>query len=291
MTTALNWKTKGRYHTIDGKALFTIDTGPNDKNNTPLTLLHGYPTSSYDFWRVLPDLQKERRVIVHDHLGFGYSDKPDDYSYSLIEQADMALKLWKSLGVTEMSLLAHDYGTSVATEIIARRNLGHEPIKIKQLILCNGSIHVELANLRIIQHLLKNRVLGKYVARLSQEWIFIRNMKRLWYDRKKVDTDELKEMWYLLNYNDGKKNFHKVSQYIHERYLYWHRWIGNLQKLNIPVYILWGKEDPVAVKTIAKALHQEIKDAKLIWLSKTGHYPMLENPEGWTTAVLNILND
>ena len=102
-----------------------------------MVILHGYPTSSYDYYKVLPELSKHYRVIIHDHLGFGFSDKPLDYSYSLLDQADLALQLWQQLGVKKTHLLAHDYGTSVATEIIARNNNHELTIEIEKLTLCN----------------------------------------------------------------------------------------------------------------------------------------------------------
>ena len=51
--------------------------------------------------------------------------------------------------------MGHDYGSSVATEIVARHNFGSDPIQLRSLTLCNGSMHIELANLRVAQRLLK----------------------------------------------------------------------------------------------------------------------------------------
>ncbi|MEZ4409414.1 MAG: alpha/beta fold hydrolase [Polyangiales bacterium] len=51
-------------------------------------ILHGFPTSSHDFAGVIPTLARERRVVCFDFLGFGYSAKPERFSYSLMEQCD-----------------------------------------------------------------------------------------------------------------------------------------------------------------------------------------------------------
>ena len=109
--------------------------------------MHGYPTSSFDYYKVIHKLSDKYRVIIHDHLGFGFSDKPQDYSYSLIEQADVALELWKCLNLNEVSILAHDYGTSIYTEIIARHNKGQIKLDIQETFLCNGSPHIEFSKL------------------------------------------------------------------------------------------------------------------------------------------------
>jgi len=289
--TANDWKSKGEFITVNDRKLFVIDTSSffssEDKIPTEtMVILHGYPTSSYDYYKVLPELSKHYRVIVHDHLGFGFSDKPLNYSYSLLDQADLALQLWQQLGVKKVHLLAHDYGTSVATEIIARNNNNELTIEIENLTLCNGSMHIELSQLRTIQKLLKNKWLGKYVAKLTTYAIFSKNLRNVYFDKTKVSNNELKDMWMQLEYNEGRKVIHKLSQYINERYTYWNRWIGALKETNLQTNIVWAKNDPVAVPAIARLIATEISNNKLFWIENTGHFPMLENPDEWLNCIL-----
>jgi pimeloyl-ACP methyl ester carboxylesterase len=289
--TANEWKSKGEFITVNDRKLFVIDTSSffSTEDQVPsktMVVLHGYPTSSYDYYKVLPELSKHYRVIIHDHLGFGFSDKPLDYSYSLLDQADLALQLWQQLGVKKVHLLAHDYGTSVATEIIARNNNHELTIEIEKLTLCNGSMHIELSQLRTIQKLLKNKWLGKYVAKLTTYAIFSKNLRNVYFDKTKVSNNELKDMWMQLEYNDGRKVIHKLSQYINERYTYWNRWIGALKETNLQTNIVWAKNDPVAVPAIARLIATEISNNKLFWIENTGHFPMLENPDEWLNCIL-----
>ena len=289
--TANEWKSKGEFITVNDRKLFVIDTSSffssEDKIPTEtMVILHGYPTSSYDYYKVLPELSKHYRVIIHDHLGFGFSDKPLNYSYSLLDQADLALQLWQQLGVKKVHLLAHDYGTSVATEIIARNNNNELTIEIENLTLCNGSMHIELSQLRTIQKLLKNKWLGKYVAKLTTYAIFSKNLRNVYFDKTKVSNNELKDMWMQLEYNEGRKVIHKLSQYINERYTYWNRWIGALKETNLQTNIVWAKNDPVAVPAIARLIATEISNNKLFWIENTGHFPMLENPDEWLNCIL-----
>ena len=283
--TANDWKSKGEFITVNDRKLFVIDTSSffSSDNKIPtetMVILHGYPTSSYDYYKVLPELSKHYRVIIHDHLGFGFSDKPLDYSYSLLDQADVALQLWQQLGVKKTHLLAHDYGTSVATEIIARNNNHELTIEIEKLTLCNGSMHIELSQLRTIQKLLKNKWLGKYVAKLTTYAIFSKNLRNVYFDKTKVSNNELKDMWMQLEYNDGRKVIHKLSQYINDR------WIGALKETNLQTNIVWAKNDPVAVPAIARLIATEISNNKLFWIENTGHFPMLENPDEWLNCIL-----
>ena len=285
--TSNEWKSRGKFIQVNNNRLFVIDT--NNGINTSqksMVILHGYPTSSFDYYKVLPELSKNYRVILHDHLGFGFSDKPKDVNYSLVKQADIALELWRQLGLKKIFLFAHDYGTSVATEIIARYNANELDIEIEQLILTNGSIHIELSQLRTIQKLLKHKFLGKYVAKLTNFLIFKKNMKNIYFDTSKVTDNELKEMWKLIELNGGRKVIHKLTQYINERYLHWNRWVGALKETQIPTKIIWAKNDPIAVPAIAKLLAKEIPNNTLYWIENTGHFLMLENPKELLELIL-----
>lgn len=280
---ASDWKQKGKFISVFGRQVFVIDEG-NSKET--LVILHGYPTSSYDYQKILPELSKHYRVIIHDHLGFGFSEKPLDYSYSLIEQADVALEVWKQLNLKKVTLLAHDYGTSVATEILARQNKQQIDLQIDELILCNGSAHIELSKLRLIQKLLKSKITGKFVASLTNYPIFKRNMRNVYFDKSKATNEELKEMWFQLEYNEGRKVIHKISNYINERYYFWHRWIGALKETQVPTKIIWAENDPIAIMGIAELLANEIPNNKLLTIENTGHFLMIENPEEWLKMVL-----
>jgi pimeloyl-ACP methyl ester carboxylesterase len=94
-------------------------------------------------------------------------------------------------------------------------------------------------------------------------------------------------MWFQLEYNQGKKVIHLLSNYINERYYFWHRWIGALKETQIPTKTIWARNDPVAVAAIAELLATEIPNNTLHWIENCGHFPMLERPEEWANHILN----
>ncbi len=288
---AEEWRTRGTHLDIEGHSLFVVDTNPEaDRDRPALVVLHGYPTSSHDYYRVLDDLAREYRVIVHDHLGFGLSDKPRDFSYALMEQADVALLLWQRLGVRSAHVFSHDYGTSVATELLARWNRGFRPVRLESMTLCNGSVHIELAKLRVIQKLLRNHTVGPMVARLSSQRVFNRNMRRLWHDPSVLAQEDLDLMWQLLIRDDGKEVLPRITQYLRDRVLFWHRWVGALRQSRLPLGFLWGAEDPIVGADVARVHHREAPGSRLTLLEGVGHYPMLEAPDRWTEALLELLS-
>ena len=87
-------------------------------------LLHGFPTWSYDYAAVATDLARDHDVITIDFLGYGASDKPNPYGYSVTESADVVEDLMAHLGLASVHLVVHDYGGIVGQEI-ADRQLAH----------------------------------------------------------------------------------------------------------------------------------------------------------------------
>lgn len=83
-----------------------------------MTLLHGFPSSSYDWAKVAPALARRHTLLALDFLGFGASEKPAEHDYSLSEQADLVEAAWARDGVTATVLVAHDYAVSVAQELL-----------------------------------------------------------------------------------------------------------------------------------------------------------------------------
>jgi pimeloyl-ACP methyl ester carboxylesterase len=140
-----------------------------------LLFLHGFPSSSYD-WRGTLALLGERATLAIDFLGFGLSDKPRRATYSLFAQADVVEQL---VGDERrpVVLVAHDMGTSVATELLARDLDAALPFELAGVLLFNGSVIIERACLTWAQKLLRSP-LGGALARRSNRRVFVRQFAR-----------------------------------------------------------------------------------------------------------------
>lgn len=285
-TELLQWKKKGNFLNKDLE-LFYLDLNPTSEN--VILVFHGYPTCSYDYYDVVDRLSANYRVIIPDFLGFGLSAKPAGHNYLLSDQADQMVLLLDSLNIKSVNIIAHDYGTSVFTEILARSEEGILPFAIKHATLCNGSMLIHLSQLRPIQRLLKNPITGPLIALLSSEKVFHRNMKNIWGDASLYHIEKMKVHWEMLKYNQGKKRLPKLTQYINQRYANYDRWIGSLKSTDLPIHLLWAEDDPVAVIEMAHQLAEMITNNRLTTLKGIGHYPMIEQPDIWTDHVLSGL--
>src|ERR1700722_1433776 len=112
-----------------------------------MTLLHGFPSSSYDWAKITAALAPRHALLLPDLLGFGASEKPSDHVYSLREQANLIEALWEREGISSTALVVHDYSVSIAQELLARRAEGALTVEISAVHLLNGALYPELAQL------------------------------------------------------------------------------------------------------------------------------------------------
>ena len=248
----------------------------------PVLVLHGFPTSSWDFAAAIEKVAESRRVIAFDFLGYGLSDKPRDFGASLFEQADVAQIVARAHGVTRAHVWAHDMGTSVATELCARRERGLLPFTMESLVLMNGSVHINLAHLTIGQQILKSP-LGPLFATLTTGATFKAQIKRVF--AHPPSDEELDAMWHLVARADGPSVLPALIRYTEERARFRRRWIGALERLDLPALVAWGARDPVAVMAIADALAAGIPGCERVTWDDLGHYPQVENAEKVVGAV------
>lgn len=252
-----------------------------------ILLLHGFPSSSYDFREVTEALDG-RSWLTLDFLGFGLSDKPRPHRYSLLEQADIVEQVVAESASSPVVLLAHDMGTSVATELLARDIAGGLPFELQRVVLTNGSVIIERASLRPIQKILRGP-LGPLAARLTGERGFVRGFAELFSAEHPLSPAEAHDQWALLARESGNRILHLLSAYLNERVEFAPRWHGAVQNWPKPLSFLWATGDPVATTSVLAGLRELRPAAEVIELPGVGHYPQIEVPGSFTAAALRLL--
>jgi pimeloyl-ACP methyl ester carboxylesterase len=277
----------------DGGHWLPTDSGPVYVRSAPgdgptILLLHGYPSSSYDYRMVVPHLAG-RAWLALDFLGFGLSDKPRPHRYSLLEQADIVQAVVEESAAGQVVLVAHDMGTSVTTELLARDLQGHLPFELQKVVLSNGSVILRRASLRPIQKVLRGP-LGPVVARLSNKATFGREFGRLFSPDHPLSVDEADAQWALMSYNRGHRIAHLLISYLDERERYAERWHGAVRDWPKPLSFLWALQDPVATTNVLDGLRELRPGADVVELPGVGHYPQVEVPDVFTRAALSLLS-
>jgi pimeloyl-ACP methyl ester carboxylesterase len=278
------WMAAGRFAQVDGTDVWYRATGKGPW----LVCFHGFPTSSWDWHRLLPLLRRRHRVLVFDFPGYGLSAKPVSRSYSILRQCDVAEALLANLQVRDFDLLAHDMGDSVACELLYRLETGETDLDPKRVILLNGGIYPDLHHPLPTQVLLRTPVVGEVTARLAGWPLFRHQYPRVYAEPAQFDEQHYRDQWQLMLHDGGRRTLAKVACYMRERLRYRDRWLGPLHRLRRPLRVVWGREDPIAVPAIAARLARENPRSTQVMLDGVGHYPQLEDPQRVASEILHF---
>lgn len=262
-------------------------TSSDDESRPALLLIHGYPTSSWDWTAVWPALAKKFRLIALDMLGFGLSDKPTDVRYSILDQADLQEALLARLGVGEAHVFTHDYGNTVGQELLARDNEGVLSFSLKSMCFLNGGLFPEQHRARPIQKIGLTPI-GGLIGMLMTPARFRTTMDEVFGPETKASDEELEGYWELITHNDGRRVLHKLLNYIPERRAYRERWVGALQESRKPLRLIDGGADPVSGAHLYHYYKEMVPDADAVLFEEIGHYPHTEAPEAVVRAFLEF---
>ena len=119
---------ESRYLEISGNRYHYLDEG----SGPVLLLVHGNPTWSFAWRTWITELARDHRVIAMDHIGCGFSDKPQKYDYCLKQHAENVLKLIDALDLQNITLVAHDWGGAIGMTAATNR-----PDRFVRFVLSN----------------------------------------------------------------------------------------------------------------------------------------------------------
>ncbi len=267
------WRQRGADYFCQNQRLFVIDEG--DTSKPVLLLIHGFPTSSWDWHRLWPYLTEHFRLIAPDMLGFGFSAKPRGHRYTIFEQADLIELVLEQIGVTQCHVLAHDYGDTVAQELLARDNGRDGTKRCLSVALLNGGLFPEATRPRRIQHLLAGP-LGGLIVRFVNRGTLERNMRNIFGPDTPPSAQEIDIFWELIQRDGGRLVFHRLIRYMRERDVHRTRWLSALRDTRVPRLLINGLFDPVSGARLVACYRELITNDNVVELPNIGHYPQME---------------
>ena len=269
-----DWRAQGRAERFRD---YSIHVHTRDGAEPRVGLLHGFPSSSYD-WRRLLARDREQAALAFDFLGFGLSDKPRDHAYTLAWQADLTEELVaRHGGDRPVFVCAHDMGTSVGTELMARDLAGELGFDLAGVLLFNGSIILERSQPTLAQRMLRSR-LGPVASRLTSERFFRSQFGSVFSSGHPLTEDEAADQWSLITHGGGNRLGHKLVGYMDERVIYAERWHGAIRDWPGSLTFAWGMLDPVATPDVLGSLRELRPAAPVTEFEDLGHYPQIEDP-------------
>uniref|UniRef100_A0A8C3Y9A0 Mesoderm specific transcript n=1 Tax=Catharus ustulatus TaxID=91951 RepID=A0A8C3Y9A0_CATUS len=269
-----SWRSSGSFFTYKDLHIFYRDSSGAVGSSDVVVLLHGFPTSSYDWSKIWEGLtQRFHRVIALDFLGFGFSDKP----------ATIVEGLLRHLGLRHqrINLLSHDYGDTVAQELLHRYEHNKTgSILINSLCLSNGGKGWD--GIRGMESLL---------LCVSKFHFFFR-LGAVFGPYTQPSQAEFWDMWTAVRNNDGNLVMDSVLQYINQRKKHRERWVGALMSTSVPLHLIYGPLDPVNPHPEFLQLYKKVLPMSTVSVldDHISHYPQLEDPTGFLNAYLNFIN-
>jgi len=303
MTTprADDWRSRGGYFSwrpAQGDAspvdIFHVEMG--DPRAPVLLLVHGWPTSSIDWFEVADQLSGRFRVCALDFPGYGFSDKPQGWGYSLARDEELIeFYLSEIIGAEAAVVVAHDRGDSVALLHAARCAEGRSAMRLEHLVLSNGNIFLPLANLTQAQRqALDAQSWSQVVVAVTPSMLAEAMGATTFTPPRRPGDPEVEALTATFAYDDGIKILHEGIQYLVERSKDEETWLTALAKAPFPVTMIWGMYDTVSPPRVASYVWNQYLmfkpgDNRLYFIPDANHYLQVDRPDAFVKVLLHAL--
>lgn len=253
---ALAWCEAGEYFSwqstlsvngdFDALNIFHVCAG--DPANPAIVMIHGYPTSSFDYAPVFAELSPDYYVCALDTPGYGFSDKPlDGYDYSIFDDAQLVdYYIREIVALDEFTLLTHDKGDSVGLALLQiYQAYDEKPYQINHHFITNGNIYLPLAQLTSSQKAFLNPISGPLISSLMTGPPVAARLAELAFATT-LPQSEIDAYATIFDYLDGTGVQHEIIKYLNERSENEVAWLETLESSDIPTTLIWGELDAIA---------------------------------------------
>ena len=280
--TELRWRSSTSANEGKEVAVFTRRAGTPGK--PALVLVHGFPTSSIDYYALARELDSDFDIYTLDFPGYGLSDKPPEpYVYSLYDDARLLVhaitEVWQ---LTDYRMLTHDRGSSVG--MIALGMLAAEGTLPVDVIVTNGNVYLPLSNLTVFQTALLDSATGRATAAATTPELLAAGLGATTFiPRRPLEDPEIAALAKCFAHNDGIRVLPDTIQYLRERATGETGWLEALSKLPVNATLVWGLHDNVSPLRVANHVWQaylrDMPGRSRYWvLPNADHYLQCDAP-------------
>jgi 2-hydroxymuconate-semialdehyde hydrolase len=246
-----------------GGELACLDMG----DGPPVVLLHGFPQSAYVWRDLVPLLSSRFRVIVPDLLGSGDSDRPSDARLDLPAQAGYVGEALAALGVERYAAIGHSVGGGVV-QLLALDGVG---VDAMVLISSTALDAWPTFATREVQLTPPDQEVQLFVhsgirAALRAGMV----------DPDRINAEQVAEYLRPWSGDDGVASFFRFVRALDGEGL---NRSEELERLDVPVLIFWGEDDPFYPASVAERLNAAIPTSTLGLLPGCGHFLLDEAVE------------
>ena len=274
---------KSHFVEVDGATVHYQEFG--DIANPKIILIHGYTASVYVWKNVTPILAKNGfHVIAVDLLGFGYSDKPRWFEYSIEAQARMMSRFMNRLGIGRATLVGSSYGGAVAATLALDY---HE--RVEKLVLvdavCNDGPKshplMKLAAFPVVGEALTPFILDSKTFARSRMHTTLAPVNHHLITEERVNSTVRP-----LSAADAHHSVLEAARNWHADRI--ERDAGLIDRQTL---IIWGEQDKVVPIRDGYSLHNSILHSRFVVLPDCGHMPQEEKTEVFCKLVTEFCRD
>ena len=295
---SFRWAPRGVEVSSDGVSIFHVESGHRD--DPVLLLVHGFPTCSIDWFDLVGLLQERYRVCALDFPGYGFSDKPLGWGYSLGRDAELLdFYVTEILGASSVSVVAHDRGSSVAINYVlgAGESMDRAAVPmVEHLVLTNGNIFLPLSNLTDFQRLVLDPGTAPAVLDALTPGMLAAGMGSTTFSPPRpADHPDVAALAATFAHDDGIKVLHETIQYLVERADHEREWLELLAASDVPTTLIWGVLDTVSPPRVAARVWNEYLMLKpganrFYLVPGANHYLQVDQPGAVAAAFLHAVD-
>jgi pimeloyl-ACP methyl ester carboxylesterase len=246
-STQLRWRSSTAAN--DGQEVTVFSRRCGTPGAPALVLVHGFPTSSIDYFALARELSSEFDMFLLDFPGHGLSDKPPEpYVYSLYDDARLLVhaitEVWK---LTEYRMLTHDRGSSVGMIALGMLAAEDPPALPIDAIVTNANIFLPLSNLTVWQTALLDPATARATAAATTPETLAAGLGvTTFMPRRTPEDPEIAALAKCFAHNDGIRVMPDVIQYLNERAADETGWLEALSGSKVNTTVVWGLHDNVS---------------------------------------------
>jgi pimeloyl-ACP methyl ester carboxylesterase len=275
-----------RYADLDGVRIFYRETGPADAPT--LLLLHGFPSASHQFRRLMEILGDRFRLIAPDYPGFGYSEAPTGQTYTFDYLADVMESFVEQLGLRRFAAYLFDFGAPVGFRLAERH-----PEWFEGLVVQNGNAYDDGLSEIARTYIARRR--GRDGDEAAIRELLTLDGTRDQYLLGVTDPEAISPDGWTLDQHfldlPGRKEIQVDLAFDYhsnvERYPVWQEWLREHRPRTL---VVWGRKDPIFTEAGARAYLRDVPDAEL-HLFDTGHFALEDKVDEIAPLIARFLSD
>ena len=274
---------KSHYLQLEAGKMHYIDEG----KGTPIVMIHGTPAWSFLYRNIIKILRKKYRCIAVDLIGFGLSDKPDDFSYKPRAHAANFEQLMDHLKLTDVTLLVHDFGAPIGFAYAIKH-----PSNVKRIVMLN-SWTWSLSKHQTFGKTSKYLVgpLGKFLH--SKLNVSAKTLVNELFEEEEKIPEPIKEHYVqgLGNPNQRVKKLACARELVGVTKWYEELWKERKKIQDIPTLILWGERDKLIKIEALQRWKKFFHECYVIHFEDSGHFLVEDNAEEIANYVSNFIKE